>query len=143
MGYASADKITREIGDRLAPTLGPLIIILILFCWQEIVINIALILHFLAAGFASAVIASKWRKEPWPCTVDPDAYGGDFCDIVLLMAMNSVQCVSISTHYCVPSYIKMSPHSFQCRFCASYWLEHLVLQLPSLFTKAKHRQHNL
>ena len=61
-------------------------------------INIALILRFLAAGFASAVIASKWKEEPWPC-IDFES-GIDFCDIVLLITTNALQCVSIYTLLC-------------------------------------------
>ena len=71
-----------------------------IFCLgpQEIVINVALILRFLAAGVASAVFASKWGGPPPSCTDSDEPDYEDLCDSVPLSATNALQCVSIATH---------------------------------------------
>ena len=62
---------------------------------QEIVINISLMLRFLAAGVTSAVFASKWGGPPPLCPDPADYEVGDVCDSVPLNATNALQCVSI------------------------------------------------
>ena len=71
----------------------------IIFSWQEILFNIAVILCYFVSGIAAGIFAAGWGGPPEACP-DPDSPIGDVCDSIPLTATNALECVS--AYSCVP-----------------------------------------